>query len=58
MIYMLWNMKKINKIFFQLWPPPSIPFRSASEPKNLIVKDLKEKIGSLYNTESISLHVD
>ena len=23
--------------------PPSIPFQSAFEPKNLIVKDLKEK---------------
>ena len=42
MIYMLWNMKKIN-IFYPIMTPPSIPFPSASEPKNLSLEDLKEK---------------
>ena len=35
-------MKKINKILFH-YDPPSIPFPSASEPKNLSLEDLNEK---------------
>ena len=50
--------KKSIKNFPIMTPPPSIPFLSASEPKNLRLEDLKEKTGSWYHTESISLHVD